>query len=242
MPIRDLFKFLRGFLCIVLQLQFLLLCTWSSLCCVRLICFLRPVEDGDALDPCILSTLRKLQDGYFAGARSVCTCNTLSLLRFCFWISSVNVSTGCRCQTFPVSRPLHSTLASASWMKRMTTAYLRMKRRMAIMRNIAPVGPQVGSEEQSERAPLSHICFFIHKINFKSLCFQFQTAQKTCLTGTSPSFSTAPPPSPIFLPSRGDIIMSSALNTPLETSCLLWPRSRAWTCPVSITDCHKKCI
>ncbi|XP_075904310.1 phosphorylase b kinase regulatory subunit alpha, liver isoform isoform X3 [Nelusetta ayraudi] len=27
------------------------------------------VEDGDALDPCILSTLRKLQDGYFAGAR-----------------------------------------------------------------------------------------------------------------------------------------------------------------------------
>ncbi|XP_035508408.1 phosphorylase b kinase regulatory subunit alpha, liver isoform isoform X2 [Morone saxatilis] len=27
------------------------------------------VEDGDALDPCILATLRKLQDGYFAGAR-----------------------------------------------------------------------------------------------------------------------------------------------------------------------------
>ncbi|XP_029701564.1 phosphorylase b kinase regulatory subunit alpha, liver isoform isoform X3 [Takifugu rubripes] len=27
------------------------------------------VEDGDAVDPCILSTLRKLQDGYFAGAR-----------------------------------------------------------------------------------------------------------------------------------------------------------------------------
>ncbi|KAI3376943.1 hypothetical protein L3Q82_000182 [Scortum barcoo] len=27
------------------------------------------VEDGDAIDPCILSTLRKLQDGYFAGAR-----------------------------------------------------------------------------------------------------------------------------------------------------------------------------
>ncbi|CAL8350975.1 unnamed protein product [Merluccius merluccius] len=26
-------------------------------------------EDGDAVDPCILSTLRKLQDGYFAGAR-----------------------------------------------------------------------------------------------------------------------------------------------------------------------------
>lgn len=32
------------------------------------------VEDGDAVDPCILSTLRKLQDGYFAGARSVSTC------------------------------------------------------------------------------------------------------------------------------------------------------------------------
>lgn len=31
------------------------------------------VEDGDAIDPCILSTLRKLQDGYFAGARSVST-------------------------------------------------------------------------------------------------------------------------------------------------------------------------
>lgn len=27
------------------------------------------VEDGDAVDPCILATLRKLQDGYFAGAR-----------------------------------------------------------------------------------------------------------------------------------------------------------------------------
>uniref|UniRef100_A0AAQ5XI82 Phosphorylase b kinase regulatory subunit n=1 Tax=Amphiprion ocellaris TaxID=80972 RepID=A0AAQ5XI82_AMPOC len=27
------------------------------------------VEEGDAIDPCILATLRKLQDGYFAGAR-----------------------------------------------------------------------------------------------------------------------------------------------------------------------------
>ncbi|XP_026101655.1 phosphorylase b kinase regulatory subunit alpha, liver isoform-like isoform X2 [Carassius auratus] len=27
------------------------------------------VEDGDSIDPCILSTIRKLQDGYFAGAR-----------------------------------------------------------------------------------------------------------------------------------------------------------------------------
>ncbi|XP_047437280.1 phosphorylase b kinase regulatory subunit alpha, liver isoform isoform X2 [Mugil cephalus] len=27
------------------------------------------VEDGDAIDPCIVATLRKLQDGYFAGAR-----------------------------------------------------------------------------------------------------------------------------------------------------------------------------
>ncbi|XP_029904338.1 phosphorylase b kinase regulatory subunit alpha, liver isoform isoform X2 [Myripristis murdjan] len=27
------------------------------------------VEDGDGIDPCILATLRKLQDGYFAGAR-----------------------------------------------------------------------------------------------------------------------------------------------------------------------------
>ncbi|XP_028256918.1 phosphorylase b kinase regulatory subunit alpha, liver isoform isoform X2 [Parambassis ranga] len=27
------------------------------------------VEDGDAIDPCILATLRKIQDGYFAGAR-----------------------------------------------------------------------------------------------------------------------------------------------------------------------------
>ncbi|XP_044051074.1 phosphorylase b kinase regulatory subunit alpha, liver isoform isoform X4 [Siniperca chuatsi] len=27
------------------------------------------IEDGDTIDPCILSTLRKLQDGYFAGAR-----------------------------------------------------------------------------------------------------------------------------------------------------------------------------
>ncbi|XP_068167565.1 phosphorylase b kinase regulatory subunit alpha, liver isoform isoform X3 [Antennarius striatus] len=27
------------------------------------------VDDGDAVDPCILSTLRKLQDGYFSGAR-----------------------------------------------------------------------------------------------------------------------------------------------------------------------------
>uniref|UniRef100_A0A8D0CN16 Phosphorylase b kinase regulatory subunit n=1 Tax=Sander lucioperca TaxID=283035 RepID=A0A8D0CN16_SANLU len=29
------------------------------------------VEDGDGIDSCILATLRKLQDGYFAGARSV---------------------------------------------------------------------------------------------------------------------------------------------------------------------------
>uniref|UniRef100_A0A3P8VL37 Phosphorylase b kinase regulatory subunit n=1 Tax=Cynoglossus semilaevis TaxID=244447 RepID=A0A3P8VL37_CYNSE len=29
------------------------------------------VEEGGAIDPCILATLRKLQDGYFAGARSV---------------------------------------------------------------------------------------------------------------------------------------------------------------------------
>uniref|UniRef100_A0AAQ5XWK9 Phosphorylase b kinase regulatory subunit n=1 Tax=Amphiprion ocellaris TaxID=80972 RepID=A0AAQ5XWK9_AMPOC len=29
------------------------------------------VEEGDAIDPCILATLRKLQDGYFAGARFV---------------------------------------------------------------------------------------------------------------------------------------------------------------------------
>lgn len=28
------------------------------------------VEDGESIDPCILSTLRKLQDGYFAGVRS----------------------------------------------------------------------------------------------------------------------------------------------------------------------------
>ncbi|XP_020794436.2 phosphorylase b kinase regulatory subunit alpha, liver isoform isoform X1 [Boleophthalmus pectinirostris] len=27
------------------------------------------VDDGDAIDPCIITTLRKLQDGYFAGAR-----------------------------------------------------------------------------------------------------------------------------------------------------------------------------
>lgn len=31
------------------------------------------------------------------------------------------------------------------------------------MRNIASVGPQVGSEEQTERAPLSHICFLFTK-------------------------------------------------------------------------------
>lgn len=37
------------------------------------ISFLYSVEDGDALDPSILSTLRKLQDGYFGGARSVAT-------------------------------------------------------------------------------------------------------------------------------------------------------------------------
>lgn len=44
---------------------------------VPVMCF-SPVEDGDALDPCILSTLRKLQDGYFAGARSVCACRACS--------------------------------------------------------------------------------------------------------------------------------------------------------------------
>lgn len=44
--------------------------SWISLCFI-FIYFLWPVEDGDALDPCILATLRKLQDGYFAGARSV---------------------------------------------------------------------------------------------------------------------------------------------------------------------------
>lgn len=44
-----------------------------SLCPELAVMCFPPVEDGDALDPCILSTLRKLQDGYFAGARSVST-------------------------------------------------------------------------------------------------------------------------------------------------------------------------
>uniref|UniRef100_A0A3Q2Z8L8 Phosphorylase b kinase regulatory subunit n=1 Tax=Hippocampus comes TaxID=109280 RepID=A0A3Q2Z8L8_HIPCM len=34
------------------------------------------LDDGDAIDPCILATLRKLQDGYFAGSRSVSSCFT----------------------------------------------------------------------------------------------------------------------------------------------------------------------
>lgn len=47
------------------------------------VCF-SPVEDGDALDPCILSTLRKLQDGYFAGARSVAARSATLTFPGCF--------------------------------------------------------------------------------------------------------------------------------------------------------------
>lgn len=58
-------------------------------------------------------------------------------------------------------------------------------------------------------------------------------AQKTGLTSTSATSSTAPPVNPTFLPSRGGITMCSVRSTPPETSCLSWPRSRASTCPVS---------
>lgn len=44
-------------------------CPVLSLHFTYFILFLYPVEDGDAVDSCILATLRKLQDGYFAGAR-----------------------------------------------------------------------------------------------------------------------------------------------------------------------------
>lgn len=118
-----------------------------------MICFTcLTVEDGEALDPCILSTLRKLQDGYFAGARSV---SILLLLYRCPVVLYGNsmccfFTAGCRCQTSPVSKPLRSTLASASWMKRMMTAYWRKTRMTRTMksteRTIITVVPQVGSD------------------------------------------------------------------------------------------------
>lgn len=73
---------------------------------------------------------------------------------------------------------------------------------------------------------------WIIKLIFVRLFF-LQRAPKTRSTSTSPSSSTAPPQRATFLPSRRDGTMSSALNTPPETSCLLWPRSRVSTCPVS---------
>lgn len=48
-------------------------CVTQNTLLYMLICTVCSVEDGEALDPSILSTLRKLQDGYFGGARSVST-------------------------------------------------------------------------------------------------------------------------------------------------------------------------
>lgn len=129
-----------------------------------------PVEDGDAIDSCILATLRKLQDGYFAGARSVSFCNTrlqfITVNRLFFTqvccnrrvYVCANVTTGCRCQTSPHSRPLRSTLISRSWMKKTTTACLRMTRMnmASTERNITTVGPQVVINEWSVWVPFSH--------------------------------------------------------------------------------------
>lgn len=121
-------------------------------------CF-SPVEDGDSLDPCILSTLRKLQDGYFAGARSVSDSMSVpftTLLRSCslpvLIDPTVNDSTGCRRQTSPASRPLRSTRASASWMKRMMKTCLKMMRRMttSVMKSIAPSSLQVAKQRRKK--------------------------------------------------------------------------------------------
>lgn len=103
------------------------------------------VEDGESIDPCILSTLRKLQDGYFAGVRSVhsaivhmhsyfhCIFAYSTILQ-CFTLSLWPVEF--RWQTSPHSSLPHSTPSSASWtltqrrtlkmkMKRMTTAKVK---------------------------------------------------------------------------------------------------------------------
>lgn len=130
---------------------------------VTVTCF-PPVEDGDALDPCILSTLRKLQDGYFAGARSVSVPQRLittaqhSCSGAVLIVPTVNDSAGCRRQTSPASRPLRSTHASASWTKRTMKTYLR-KRRMttSMMKSIAPTSPQVAKQRNKKK---KNVVFF----------------------------------------------------------------------------------
>lgn len=125
---------------------------------IAFIYLLLPGEDGDAVDPCILATLRKLQDGYFAGVRSVSVCdighNTANLFCYpgvlktfeCVSRLCLDVSPGCRCPTSPLSRPLHSTLTSASWTKRTMTTYLKMKLRrvmMKLQRNVTNMSHRV---------------------------------------------------------------------------------------------------
>lgn len=77
-------------------------------------------------------------------------------------------------------------------------------------------------------------CFSsLHENEIKlQIWFWLQMTQKTILSSTSPSSSTAPPVNLTFLPSSGGITMCSVLSTPPGTSCPLWPRSRASACPV----------
>uniref|UniRef100_A0A673AQT6 Phosphorylase b kinase regulatory subunit n=1 Tax=Sphaeramia orbicularis TaxID=375764 RepID=A0A673AQT6_9TELE len=87
------------------------------------------VEDGDAVDPCILATLRKLQDGYFAGARCVLLFDTYRLSRSsilymgCPWIHPslkklkiffhVSPCDSCHEQTPKISQPAGGSSSSA---------------------------------------------------------------------------------------------------------------------------------
>lgn len=66
------------------------------------------------------------------------------LYKVCVWVLWLT-TTGCRCQTSPVSRPLLFTLVSASWMKRMMTYCLRMEAMMMMdmERSIISVVPRV---------------------------------------------------------------------------------------------------
>uniref|UniRef100_A0A4W5MGY4 Phosphorylase b kinase regulatory subunit n=1 Tax=Hucho hucho TaxID=62062 RepID=A0A4W5MGY4_9TELE len=53
------------------------------------------VDDGESIDPCILSTLRKLHDGYFGGARSDClsSISKCTHLKTALWIFTEGNST-----------------------------------------------------------------------------------------------------------------------------------------------------
>uniref|UniRef100_A0A8C2YW82 Phosphorylase b kinase regulatory subunit n=1 Tax=Cyclopterus lumpus TaxID=8103 RepID=A0A8C2YW82_CYCLU len=71
------------------------------------------VEDGDAIDPCILATLRKLQDGYFAGARvQMSDLSSVQTTSVCCWKSYLIELTTTKCHLPPIQRGQHHVFSA----------------------------------------------------------------------------------------------------------------------------------